>query len=322
MACWLLRQLPAYASAEIVRSRDPAILKELDIIVDVGNVYDAATFRFDHHQRGFFEVMDSEPGSVASVESVTGRWKTKLSSAGLVYKHFGQEIIERFAETDSETSKLIWEEVYDRLIESVDAIDNGIGISDGSMKFKDLSGLASRVARLNPRWNETSDEEDQSQRFETASALCGAEFLDVLGDVVEGWLPARAKIKDALRKRREVHPSGQILWLESGGLPWKGHVYTLERESGIEGELKFVLYPDGTGMWRLQAISVEHRPFTNRVSLPEPWCGLREDALVQASGIPGSIFVHANGFIGGNETFEGVLAMASESLKRSLASES
>lgn len=47
----------------------------LDIVVDVGGVYSDEHRRYDHHQRGFSEVFGHG-----------GFDKTKLSSAGLVYK--------------------------------------------------------------------------------------------------------------------------------------------------------------------------------------------------------------------------------------------
>lgn len=53
------------------RSVDP-----LDIVVDVGGVYSPEKHRYDHHQRGFTEVF-----------GYGGFDKTKLSSAGLVYKY-------------------------------------------------------------------------------------------------------------------------------------------------------------------------------------------------------------------------------------------
>ena len=40
------------------------------------------------------------------------------------------------------------------------------------------------------------------------------------------------------------------------------------------------------------------------------WRGIRDQALSDLSGIPGCIFVHASGFIGGNATKEGALAMS------------
>lgn len=80
LACFLLRRTKAFAGATITRSRDPAVLDTMDAVVDVGGTYEPAKMRFDHHQRGFEETFDSSH-------------KTKLSSAGLIYKHFGEEII-------------------------------------------------------------------------------------------------------------------------------------------------------------------------------------------------------------------------------------
>ena len=51
-----------------------------------------------------------------------------------------------------------------------------------------------------------------------------------------------------------------------------------------------------------------------RCCIQRPWQGVRDDALTELTGIPGCIFVHANGFIGGNMTKEGVMAMAKGSL--------
>lgn len=49
------------------------MLDTLDVVLDVGGVYDPSQDRYDHHQKGFNEVFGH--GFV-----------TKLSSAGLVYK--------------------------------------------------------------------------------------------------------------------------------------------------------------------------------------------------------------------------------------------
>jgi uncharacterized UPF0160 family protein len=64
-------------SLALKRTRDPKILDTCDIVVDVGAVYDESKQRFDHHQRGFQEVLGHG-------------FNTKLSSAGLVYKSITQ----------------------------------------------------------------------------------------------------------------------------------------------------------------------------------------------------------------------------------------
>jgi len=298
-----------------VRSRDLAVLEPCDIVIDVGGVYDHSKLRYDHHQRGFFETADGKPGVATKAEEATGRWKTKLSASGLIFKHYGREIIKQIAGTSEADTEEVWAELYDQFMEEVDGIDNGIEVCDGGKRYKTSSDLSSRVHRLNPRWNEKSDHEDQCARFQVASSVCGAEFLAVLEELVKGWLPARDIVKAALTTRAEVHAAGKIVKLESGGLPWKDHLYTLERAAGIENLVKFVLFPDQSGMWRVQAVTVEGKLFENRLSLLEPWCGLRDSALSEAAAIPDCCFVHANGFIGGNKTYEGALAMALKSIE-------
>lgn len=49
--------------------------------------------------------------------------------------------------------------------------------------------------------------------------------------------------------------------------------------------------------------------------LPEQWRGVREEELSQLAAIPGCVFVHASGFIGGNRTRDGALQMARRTLE-------
>ena len=42
--------------------------------------------------------------------------------------------------------------------------------------------------------------------------------------------------------------------------------------------------------------------------------GYRDKEVDEVSGVSGCVFVHASGFIGGNKTYEGVLAMAQKGL--------
>ena len=76
----------------------------------------------------------------------------------------------------------------------------------------------------------------------------------------------------------------------------------------------YVVYQDMGGSWRVQCVPEHASSFTNRKSMPSAWCGLRDDQLSEASGIPGCIFIHASGFIGGNQTKEGALQIAIKSL--------
>jgi len=64
----------------------------------------------------------------------------------------------------------------------------------------------------------------------------------------------------------------------------------------------------------VQAVSVSPGSFESRLPLPAVWRGLRDDELCKESGIDGGVFVHMSGFIGGNKTLEGALAMAKKAL--------
>lgn len=71
---------------------------------------------------------------------------------------------------------------------------------------------------------------------------------------------------------------------------------------------------DRSEKWRLQAVALGPDKFDSRKALPPSWRGLNDDQLSQVSGINGSTFVHISGFISGNRTYDGALAMARKSL--------
>ncbi|CAH3197508.1 unnamed protein product, partial [Porites evermanni] len=307
LACFMLKQLPEYKHADIIRTRNPEELAECDIVVDVGGVYDAEKHRYDHHQRSFTGCMKTlNPNKP---------WVTKLSSAGLVYLHFGQRVISQILKTKEEddvTCK-IYDKIYENFVQEIDAIDNGISQCDGEPRYSINTNLSSRVSHLNPRWNDPNP--DSEKQFQKAMNLVGEEFLDRVCFYRDSWLPARGLVKGALCKRQEVDPSGEIIEFEEGGFPWKEHLFELEKDLNIEGEIKFVIYTDQNHKWRVQCVPVRPDSFENRLSLLEEWRGIRDEPLSLLSGIQGCIFVHAGGFIGGNETRDGALSMARKTLQ-------
>ena len=79
--------------------------------------------------------------------------------------------------------------------------------------------------------------------------------------------------------------------------------------------LNALLQDERSKQWRVQAVAVSPDRFESRKPLPSQWRGLRDDELSKEAGIPGCVFVHMSGFIGGNQSFDGALAMASAALK-------
>lgn len=313
MGCFLLRQLPEYRLSKILRSRDPKVLETCDIVIDVGGVYDHDAKRYDHHQRGYDERFD------AGIEGSADGRCTKLSASGLVYRHYGKEVIKtHYPSLSDKHLDIVYVKLYNSLLEALDAIDTGVEMSTGKQIYKDSTGLSSRVGRLNPRWNEVDDEgnvPDPDARFIEALKLCGADFLSPMVKIVESELPARELVEKAIVQRNETDVSGEIICFPTGGLPWMVHLYELEKLHRVEKLIKFVLYEDQSKMWRVQAVTVEGTAFENRLGLPEEWRGVRDDDLEKITKIKGSRFVHAAGFIGGNSYYEGALEMARHALQ-------
>ena len=188
----------------------------------------------------------------------------------------------------------------------------------GEQVYSDTTGLSSRVGRLNPRWNEVNENgetPDYDERFMDALNLCGNDFTSVMRKIVESDLPAREVVEKAIIQRHETDSSGEIICFPTGGLPWKGYLYEFEKLLKLEKLIKFVLYTDQGGMWRVQAVTVEGKAFENRLSLPQNWRGVRDEDLAKITKIKGSRFVHAAGFIGGNTYYEGALEMARVALR-------
>jgi uncharacterized UPF0160 family protein len=305
LAVFLLRKTAAFKDAQLVRTRDPKLLDKCDVVVDVGGVYDTEKLRYDHHQRGFFETF-------------TPTHKTKLSSAGLVYKHYGAEVIAaRIALPEIDpTVQTIYRKLYSDFIEALDGIDNGISQYPPELEpeYRDCTGLSARVGRLNPLWNETTESVDVDARFEQASQLAGDEFFKVLEVLHKAWLPARDIVLEGFARRHEVDQSGSIVLL-TRSCPWKEHLFDIEAEQSKVGEVIYVLYEDESKNWRIQCMPRKPTGFDNRKSLPESWRGRRDAELSEISKIPGCIFVHASGFIGGNKTRDGALEMTKMALR-------
>ncbi|KIY52762.1 metal-dependent protein hydrolase [Fistulina hepatica ATCC 64428] len=299
LAVYMLRQTSTYKDSPVKRTRDPAILETCDIVVDVGGVYDESKQRFDHHQRGFTEVLGHG-------------FNTKLSSAGLVYKHFGKELISLKTQlpVDHPNVHTLWLKLYENFIESIDGIDNGIDAYTGTRNYKIRTDLSSRVSRCNPSWREPSDAASMDARFEKASGLTGEEFSAQLSGYADDWLPAREIVIKSIEKSKKIDPTGRIVVFDQF-VPWKEHVMTYEEENNLGKQFLYGLFQDDSSkQWRVTCVPQSHDGFANRKPLPEAWRGFRDEELSKISDIPGCVFVHIAGFTGGNRTYEGALAMA------------
>lgn len=325
-ACFMLKQLDRFRDHDIVRTRNPEILKGAEVVVDVGAECDIERLRLDHHQRSFNQTMlDYHPG----IKVTNPAKPVRLSSSGLVYAVFGKDIIANLLNLGKTRNNLdkehgqmvdaIFEKAYLDIFEEIDAIDNGVEIVSGDnivYNYHVCSSISSRVSYLNPLSNNPSPEERLVQ-FKKAMNLVGEEVVSRIDYLQSVWWPSRQLFRNAVLRRKEFDPSGRIVFLADGETNgWKAALYDIEQDLGIVGELLYIIFCNSseTTPWRVVAVPVGPKSFTSRMPLLEEWRGKRDEDLQRVSGIQDATFVHMSGFTGGATSLEGVRSLVHKTL--------
>lgn len=310
--------LPEFKDAEIVRTRNVSVLETLDIVVDVGDVYDHKQRRYDHHQNDFQETYNND-------------YDIRLSASGLIFKHYGEELIQNTLcylfesqpklanfkiNLDKEQLTVFKDKLYDKFFVCLDAIDNGVDRypSDVQPRYRSNgTSLTHRIANTNAGWWETDTNEDEL--FKRAMELSKTDYIDAVTYLYFSVFVVKDIVKEFVLKRFDTDKSGQIVRLEKM-VSWKRALLELEEELGIKGELKMVIFEDKNGSFRVQSVPIEETSFGNRAPLIKEWRGLRNDELKAKSGIDDIVFVHHSGFIGGALSYESALKMARLTLEQ------
>ena len=310
--------LPEYQNAELVRTRDKAVLATMDIVVDVGGIYDHSTCRYDHHQIEFEETYSKD-------------YDIRLSASGLVFKHYGIELIRNalsyLFDTDNNIAKFkadldekSLEEFKDKLYHGffccLDAVDNGVSKYPPEVEPRysgNSTSLVHRIGNMNKSWWQ-EDSLSEDELFKQAMQLAKADYLNAVTKVFFNVFVVKNIVKEYLQNRLNVDKSGKIVFLERS-IGWKRALLELEEELGIVGEILLVIFPNPSGGFRVQSMPETEGGFENRAPLVKEWRGLDEEKLREISGIKDIVFVHHSGFIGGAKTFESALKMARVTLE-------
>lgn len=167
---------------------------------------------------------------------------------------------------------------------------------------------------MNPDWYEETDRNTQHVQFKKAMFIAEEELMWKLKDLTQSRMQAYEIVKAAWASRHTFHSSGQIMLLDKF-CPWKGNVFEIEKEEKKEGELKFVIFADQNGSWRVSTVPPSAESFDMRVPLKAEWRGLRDSELQGVSGFEDAVFVHNTGFIGGAKTQQSAVRMAELSIE-------
>jgi uncharacterized UPF0160 family protein len=259
---------------ELTRTRDGEMLAAIDVVFDVGGIFDPAARRYDHHMRDKPLRADAAP----------------YSSAGLIWRDFGREAVRALLPEASEDSLgKVWLSVDEGLVRDIDLMDNGAAVS-----------MPGHVSTLLEAWNPTFAEEsrDENDAFRDAAELASAILERVCARAYAAVL-ALDTVADAARTAE--HPG--ILVLERR-VPWEDAIFEL----GLS-EVLYVVRPAGSG-WTCSAVPPNKGSFAQKLPLPDDWAGLRDEALALVSTVPDATFCHPARFVCGARSRDGALALA------------
>lgn len=294
-----------FPSHTLLRTREPELIEAADFAVDVGGLWDPASGRFDHHQRGFDGARAPRPDDAGETSPGVG-----YASAGLVWSAHGAAYTRALAlangfELDDSAVAEVVRSVDNALVQYLDLVDTGQDdVAPG------LFGLSSLISLLNTDWQEEqgldapAKAQLQEDRFREATAIM-RKFLDraILKKI------SQLRAADLVRHAPRLL-GGQVLHLAQGGMPWTRLVV---KEMP---EVMLVIYPDSDGnQYQLKTVPVEPGSFTARLDLPAHWAGLRDQELAAVTGVADSVFCHNNLFIAGARSLGGAARLAELALQ-------
>ncbi|HEY0063336.1 MAG TPA: MYG1 family protein [Telluria sp.] len=286
-----------FPDAGIQRTRDSAAIEAADFAVDVGGLWDPASGRFDHHQKGF---------SGARSRGVP------YASAGLVWREYGARCVRALCA--AHIGHALAEDKAREIAYGIDAdIVQYLDLSDvGAAKNAPGGyGLSAVISGFNPNW---LDEERlgygaaadayRLEQFRSAMAL----LTDVMINAVKYRVGAMLAVEQV--RQSEVLENGALLYLKNSALPWT---------QVVRKEMPKVLFVISHSLaeqrYMLHTIPVSPESFKARADLPEAWAGLRDAELAAVTGVPDAIFCHNGRFIAAVKSYEGVRTMAMQALQ-------
>jgi uncharacterized UPF0160 family protein len=258
---------------EIIRSRDPEIIKTGDVVFDVGMKYDPDKNLFDHHQ--------------SEGAGVRGEFNIPYSSFGLIWKHFGLELVE---------NRQIHQIIDEKFVQHICADDTAsvdFSIPTTGWKIWTLD----RIFKL--FYPENIDDQQASDK---AFLECVDVAKKILEKVIKKETQKFEDTKFILQKYSELKDK-RIMILDKFRF-WSDAV----KETP---ELLYIIFPDlNKEVYRIRAVPDPENEINSKKALPEPWRGFWRDELAEITKLPKANFVHNSGFLGAANDLDTAIKMA------------
>jgi len=266
---------------KIIRTRDKEIMEKGDYVYDVGGENDENRNRFDHHQRG---------GGGQRENGIP------YSSFGLIWKKYGEKIC---------GSREVADKIDERIVQSVDAKDNGVDIYTPKIKGIDPYSVNAIFMAFYPTWKEDKANVDKIFKEEVKKIIpLLKREIKIAKDDVEGEKIIKNSYEESVDKRIVVLGEALPRYLIQDVLPkYKEPIY--------------FIYPSAyDNSWKVEAVRKDIGTMESRKLFPESWRGLMNEdpKLKELSGVEGFIFCHQSGFFAHTKTKEGAIALAEKAL--------
>lgn len=223
MATAILKEL---YDIELIRTRDPEVLKSLDIVYDVGGG------RFDHHDTEKEYRDDGIP----------------YAACGLIWREFGRDVV-RFKDQslDDEEVEAAFKYVDRVLMKGIDALDNGVKIRERDIQLMDITGI---ISGFNPPWfSQREDDDAFNEAVELASVVLDNALNSRLAVV-----KSREIVYEAFENRRMP----EVIVLDVY-CPYGETLRSIDKKN----EVLYVVYPS-KGNYAIQTVrdrGVDRKPF-------------------------------------------------------------
>ena len=258
-----------------------------EVVFDVGGEYSDIENKFDHHQKGG-PLRDDNP-------------ETPYSSAGLIWKRFGEIVCRTICPNASDYSiQSAVKDIDDKVVRQIDLIDNG----KFQFQTPNLSVWSTVVNDCVPA-DATVD--SVNHHFGKVVEFTKFWIANLIQKTVKKF-EDEALIKTVCQLAIESK-SAFVVFDEA--MRWQEALLTVD----TGGVILFVIYPDKVrGDWKTQTVPKEPGSFEFRLGLPEELRGKSEVDLEKV--IPGLTFIHPNGFIAASKSLEAAIEIALMSLAK------
>ncbi len=256
---------------EVIRTRDPEIIKTGDYVFDVGGIHDEEKNLFDHHQIG---------GAGKGPNNI------EYAAFGLVWKKFGKIVAGGKREAEL---------IEKRLCAPIDAWDNGFDLVENKYEVTPYY-IQNIFFAMEPTWRETEINIDDMflKCVEIAKTVLTREIIQVQ-DMLEAENAVMAVYNNSVDKR--------IIILDKN-YPFEYILFNFP-------EPLFAVYPRKTGgTWGVKAIRQDPKTFINRKNLPKLWAGLKDEELQNVTGVRNAVFCHRALFMAVAGSKEGAIKLA------------